>query len=201
MVRHTNGEPVDLGPWVGFPVAQVPRPVVLLSPPVQLGEGFVDGDSKQAWLTGSVVTDVPLPAGVLELATASHSEQPAPTVLHISAVERCSGDFLCDRGPRPLRAYRLTADGLRGGCVVLDPDVDCWGRRGLIGRRQDARLVRPASNKTTSPSTSRRSAECSPSSTMQSSRNTKRASLGEPSPPSARSHRARQYPPSGSQDT
>jgi hypothetical protein len=126
MVRHADGGPADLDPWVGFPVTQVPRPVVLLSPPVQLGEGFVDGDSKLAWLTGSIVTDVPLPAGVLELVTDGHSEHSAPTVLHISAVERCSGDFLCDRGSRALPAYRLTADGLRAGCVVLDPDVDCW---------------------------------------------------------------------------
>jgi hypothetical protein len=122
----SDGEPVDLAPWLRFPVAEVPRPIVLLSSPVQLGQGFVDGDSKLAWLSGAVVADVPLPVGVLELATAGHSRQRAPAVLHISSVERCAAEFLCDRGLRRLPAYRLASSAFRGACVVLDPEVECW---------------------------------------------------------------------------
>lgn len=124
-----DGGAVDLGRWAAFPISQVPRPVVLLGPPVQLGQGFVDGASKLAWLSGSVVADVPLPMGLLELATEGHSEQPAPTVLHISSFERCEGEFLCDRGLRTLSAYRLSGDGLRDGCIVLDPALECWWPR------------------------------------------------------------------------
>lgn len=122
----SGSEPVDLGPWLRFPVAEVPRPIVLLSPPVQLGQGFVDEDAKSAWLSGAVVADVPLPVGVLELATAQHGNQRAPTVVHISSVERCTAAFLCDRGERLLPAYRLAASAFRDGCVVLDPNLECW---------------------------------------------------------------------------
>jgi hypothetical protein len=81
-----------------------------------------------AWLGGAVVADVPLPVGVLELATARQSNQRASTVLHIASAERCTAEFLCDRGLRLLPAYRLAASGFRDGCVVLDPDLECWWR-------------------------------------------------------------------------
>lgn len=124
--RWSADGPVDLRPWLRFPVTEVPRPVVLLSPAVEIDQGFVDGGSKAAWLSGAVVADVPLPPGVLGLAIGRQAEDLGPAVLHITAVERCVSEFLCDRGPRVLPAYRLGVSGSRDGCVVLDPDVQCW---------------------------------------------------------------------------
>lgn len=121
----SGGDALDLGPWLGFPMAEIPRPIVLLSPPVRLG-GFVDTASKEAWLTGAVVSEVPLPAGVLELATAGHTDGEAATVVHICSAERSETEFLCDRGPRRLPSYRLSSPALTSDCIVLDPEVECW---------------------------------------------------------------------------
>lgn len=120
-----GGDALDLGPWLIFPLAENPRPIVLLSSPVRLG-GFVDTASKEAWLTGAVVSDVPLPAGVLELATAGHADGEASTLVHISSAGRSEAEFLCDRGPRRLPAYRLASPALLSDCIVLDPEVECW---------------------------------------------------------------------------
>jgi hypothetical protein len=121
----TGGDALDLGPWLTFPMAEIPRPIVLLSSPVRLG-GFVDTASKEAWLTGAVVSEVPLPTGVLELATAGHTHGQASTVVHISSAERSEAEFLCDRGPRRLPAYQLSSPALLADCIVLDPEVECW---------------------------------------------------------------------------
>jgi hypothetical protein len=119
-------ETSDIEPWIGFPIDQKPRPVVLLDEPVQLGPGFIDVDSKRAWLAGAVEATVPMPAGVLDLVTHRSVDRTSSRVLTISAVEVVEAEFFCDRGPRLLPAYRLSVTGLIDRCVVLDPAVDCW---------------------------------------------------------------------------
>ena len=119
-------ESSDIEPWIGFPIDQTPRPVVLLDEPVQLGPGFIDDDSKRAWLAGAVEATLPMPAGVLDLVTHRSIDRTNSRVLTISAVEAVEAEFFCDRGPRLLPAYRLSVTGLIDSCVVLDPALDCW---------------------------------------------------------------------------
>lgn len=121
----TPGDP-DIEVWVDFPIDQTPRPVVLLDQPVHLSQGFIDVDSKRAWLAGAVEATLPMPAGVLDLVTRRSIDPTSSRVLTISAVEAVEAEFFCDRGPRLLPAYRLSVTGLIDSCVVLDPALDCW---------------------------------------------------------------------------
>jgi hypothetical protein len=115
--------------WESFPLLTSPRPVILLAPRVRHG-GAVDGASKIAWMQGAIDCDVALPAGVLELIGGHSRGQEADTRLRVTAVEHTTAEFLCDRGPRQLPAYRLEVTGLQGSCVVLDPQVECWWPHG-----------------------------------------------------------------------
>jgi hypothetical protein len=116
--------------WETFPVSASPRPVVLLDPRVDVQGGFVDGASKSAWIRGAIDFEVEPPPGVLERVVQAVRGAEATTRLRVTAIESTTEEFLCDRGPRPLPAYRLAVTGLRGCCVVLDPLVACWWPRG-----------------------------------------------------------------------
>ena len=112
--------------WAAFPVDGAPRPIVLLDDRVQLeGDGFVDDESKVAWLEGAIEAHSPTPSAVLALLP-TRRQGNTETVLRITGVIRTVAPFLCDRGPRSLPAYRLQMPGLHGSCVVLAPDVECW---------------------------------------------------------------------------
>jgi hypothetical protein len=128
VVVSAGGETADVPTgWAAFPVNGDPRPVVLLEEPVRIGGGgFLDGESKQAWLAAAVETDVPLPDGLLDLLRAGRPHQPTGRPLLITTVEATSAEFWCDRGPRRLAAYRLRITGMRQPCTILDPAVDLW---------------------------------------------------------------------------
>ncbi|MBE7195598.1 MAG: hypothetical protein INR66_24365 [Gordonia polyisoprenivorans] len=115
-------------PWVSFPVAGQPRPVIFLDGRVRIGAGgFTDGDAKVAFLNGAVDAKVPLPHTVLDLLRKDRSTTPPRLV--ITAVHRVRADFLTDRGPRPLPAYELHTSGTRQPIHVLDPDTEIWWPR------------------------------------------------------------------------
>ena len=69
---------------------------------------------------------MPLPYGLLDLLRAGRPHQAGVRPLLIKTVEATSAEFWCDRGPRPLAAYRLRITGMRQPCTVLDPEIDLW---------------------------------------------------------------------------
>jgi hypothetical protein len=92
---------------------------------VHLGPGFVDGNSKEAYLAGAVTADVDLPDGLLAFLAGGrhgHAERPLRAV----GVRPVLASFLCDRGPRDLPAFAVEVTGMRQPCVVLDPSVEIW---------------------------------------------------------------------------
>jgi hypothetical protein len=125
-MRRRKSEDSARRRWETFPMSVSPRPVVLLDSRVHLAAGFVDGDSKVAWVRGAIDSDITMPSGVLERML-QHSRGPkVVTRLRVTGVEPTTAPFLCDRGPRELAAYRVAVTGLKESCVVLDPEVDCW---------------------------------------------------------------------------
>jgi hypothetical protein len=112
--------------WAAFAVDGAPRSIVLLDDRVQLdGGGFVDDESKMAWLDGAIEAHSPTPNAELALLP-SRRQGDTETILRITGVTRTVAPFLCDRGPRSLPAYRLQMTGLQGSCVVLAPEAECW---------------------------------------------------------------------------
>jgi hypothetical protein len=113
------------GRWAAFPISAAPRPIVLLDLRARIEGGFVDGDSKMAWLEGAIDTGLPLSPDVLAVLPPRRQGR-ARTTLTISDATAVTAPFRCDRGPQALPAYRLQVTGLNGSCVVLSPEVDCW---------------------------------------------------------------------------
>ena len=113
--------------WAQFPVEARPRPVILVGPPVRLPEGgFVDGDAKTAFMHSGVAAAVPVPDRVVEMLRERPESDPAVDPLPITAATRVEREFWTDRGIRVLPAYELAVNGMRGPCLVLDPDVPVW---------------------------------------------------------------------------
>jgi hypothetical protein len=124
-VSGRRGREGEIQQWESFPLEQRPRPVILLDQPVKLRAGFVDSESKMAFLRGQVEASIPMPVGVLELLRpprAAGRSRPLPIV----DLQPTEALFQTDRGPRPLPAYRFTMTGLLEPGIVLDPDVDVW---------------------------------------------------------------------------
>jgi hypothetical protein len=111
--------------WAGFPVDAAPRPIVLLEARVRIEGGFIDDESKIAWMEGAIASDGAVPAALLALLPTRRQASP-PTVLTITGVTSTAAPFWCDRGPRELPAYRLQVTGLQGACAILAPVVVCW---------------------------------------------------------------------------
>jgi hypothetical protein len=92
---------------------------------VRIEGGFIDGDSKSAWLAGAIEPGAFVPSAVSALLPPRGPAR-AQTVLTITDCVPMIAVFRCDRGPRGLPAYRLSVTGLRGFCLVVSPNVECW---------------------------------------------------------------------------
>lgn len=113
-----------LAEWADFPADATPRPIVFLDQPVRIGEGgFVDGESKRAYLAGAIEASVPLPSGVLDLLVGGRTSEEDASPLQVTGVDALDAPFMTDRGPRDLSAYRVEMTGLRQPCMVLDPRI------------------------------------------------------------------------------
>jgi hypothetical protein len=81
-----------------------------------------------AYLNGQIESAIPVPDAVLRALPPSPntvlSGRPAPPPLLIQSVTHSETEFLTDRGPRRLPAWRLHAADVLGAIWVLDPDVD-----------------------------------------------------------------------------
>ena len=120
--------------WSEFPVGREPRPVVFLDSRVRVVRGFPDSASKLAWELGMLETRVAVPAAVMDRIRAQRvsmrGEVPSQVLpLVINQIERIEHPFVCDRGRRPLLAYRLGVSSMLGPCIVLDPEVELWWPR------------------------------------------------------------------------
>lgn len=114
--------------WSAFPVDENPRPLVLVESRVRVEQGFTTGPAKLAFVDGRVESTIKLPERVMD--TLRRRGHPArsvggePLMIHAAALEEI--EFLTDRGPQRLPAWRLSAEDALGAIWVLDPDVADW---------------------------------------------------------------------------
>lgn len=114
--------------WSAFPVDESPRPLVLVESRVRVERGFATGAAKLAFVEGRVETTVRLPEGVMD--SLRRRDRPTRSVggeaLTIGAATPDEADFVTDRGPQRLPAWRLSAQDALGCIWVLDPKVADW---------------------------------------------------------------------------
>ena len=124
----------DAARWAAFPSDVVPRPIVLLESRVRVEGGFVDSDSKLAWMAGGIELK-PLSPALSALLPRRRRAYGGP-ILTVTEVASTTAAFTCDRGPRQLEAYRLQVTGLYGFCIILSPTVECWWAVGQPDRQR-----------------------------------------------------------------
>jgi hypothetical protein len=120
--------------WGSFPVAQEPRPLVLLSERVR-PLGFPDGTTKEAFLNGAIEAESGFPRQVLEAMRLS-GRRSSEAVLIMSDATLEEFEFKTDRGQRLLPAWRVRAQGIHEPIWVLDPAIE-----GLIWKPTDKSMA------------------------------------------------------------
>ena len=126
-----RGAALDL--WREYPVTTRPRVPVLLGSRVSI-DGYADGEAKAAFLDGNFEVTVAVPLAVRRALPARRDHVTALPI-RVVAAERSSGSFDTDRGAQSFPAWQLTIEGLRGPCLVLDPDITGWWPAGPSGTR------------------------------------------------------------------
>lgn len=125
---------VALDRWSSFPVDEVPRPIVLAGPCIWSERDFEVEAQRTAFAHGVLRCIKPLPDEILQIAQVIR-KQAIPygnewiEPLDICSLTKGEADFLTDRGPRKLPAYRLGGHNFSGGIWVLHPGVlsQAWG--------------------------------------------------------------------------
>jgi hypothetical protein len=110
--------------WSSFPVNDDPRPLVINDFRVR-SSGFSSAEAKSAYMAGAVESDVELVAGLMDLLRPDPRPFDGPS-LRITAAALTVREFMTDRGPRQLPAWRLTIAGVAGPVTVFDPQVPDW---------------------------------------------------------------------------
>jgi hypothetical protein len=111
--------------WVDFPVDETPRPLVINDGGVAFDGSFPDEDSKLAFVSGTVVSEIDLAPGVLD-ALAPHRQVFDVPAVRVVAAERGVDEFGTDRGPRALPSWRVRIADIAEPFRVLDPTVRSW---------------------------------------------------------------------------
>jgi hypothetical protein len=115
--------------WSAFPVDRIPRPLVMVGERVVVEQGFKTGEAKRAFLERRIEWRVAVPPTVrdqLIRPTELRGQLSPGPPLVIAAADRDEKEFVTDRGPRRLPAWRLRADDALGPIWILDPDVADW---------------------------------------------------------------------------
>jgi hypothetical protein len=121
--------------WAAFPADRQPRPLILLSPAVQPGS-FPDGQTKMAFLQGSIEAAPDFPAQLLQALRG----QPRPwegSPLLLTSATPGEREFATDRGRKILPAWCVRARDVPAPIWVLDPATSCqsWQPPGQEFRR------------------------------------------------------------------
>jgi hypothetical protein len=114
--------------WSRFPITEKPRPLVLIGARVRAEGGFATGQAELAFVEGRLEAQASVPEGVLE-ALRQHGPRHSPRAgpaLVITDAQLAESEFLTDRGPQRLPAWRLTAEHALGPIWVLDHGVTAW---------------------------------------------------------------------------
>lgn len=129
--------------WATFPVSEVPRPLVLVGPPIVVKEGFA-GPSEIMFALGRVDEDESVPTDVLDiLRTPRHRVEHPPSRANVrvknARISTC--DFLTDRGPKQFVAWQMESEELVGPLWVLDPPIAslAWSPTSTSARRMEGR--------------------------------------------------------------
>jgi hypothetical protein len=138
--------------WDGFPVERAPRPLELMDSTIGPGRLPQLEHRKQVLGARRVVSEVELPAGLLEQLQPEYPSDREP--VRVTSVRRVWPEFRTDRGHRPLPAYRLDLAGEQwppgqapspklegvgfGAMHVLDPwtEARLWWPERLSARRR-----------------------------------------------------------------
>lgn len=129
--------------WSRFPVAEVPRPLVLVGSIVRESGGFDSGAAKIAYLDGAIDDVEVLPHGLYE--SMCPRVRPSRSGLRLSevAVRSVYAPFLTDRGDQDLPAWEVTLSHLDGVVTILDPRTvaRAWHPDGLASTTQPGPFV------------------------------------------------------------
>jgi hypothetical protein len=134
-------DPLDL--WHRFPVAEVPRPLVLVGAVVRESGGFDSGEAKIAYLEGAIDEVDVLPAGLYD----SMCPRPRPSGsgfrLRVVEVRSVLATFLTDRGDEDLPAWEVSLSHLDGVVTILDPPTvaRAWHPEGWSATTQPGPFV------------------------------------------------------------
>lgn len=114
-------DPLDL--WSGFPVAEVPRPLVLVGSVVRESGGFDSGEAKVAYLEGAIDGVEVLPAGLYDSMCPRLRPNRSGFRLRVVAVRSVVAPFLTDRGDEDLPAWEVSLSHLDGVVTIVDPQT------------------------------------------------------------------------------
>jgi hypothetical protein len=112
-------DPLEL--WNRFPVAEVPRPLVLVGGIVRESGGFDSGAAKIAYLDGAIDEVEVLPPGLYESMCPQIRPSRSGLRLRVVAVRSVGAPFLTDRGDQDLPAWEVTLSHFDGVVTILDP--------------------------------------------------------------------------------
>jgi hypothetical protein len=95
---------------------------------VMVENGFDRGEAKVAFLEGRIEWAVTVPESVRSALwyTSRERESRAGASLRIVDADKGETQFVTDRGPLRLAAWRLHAEHARGPIWILDPDIRRW---------------------------------------------------------------------------
>ena len=120
-LRAMAGVSDPLGLWDLFPVAEVPRPLVLVGDTVRERGDFDSGAAKLAYLDGAIDNVEVMPSALYESMCPHRRPRRSARRLSVIAVRSVDAPFLTDRGDQDLAAWEVTLSHFDGVVTVLDP--------------------------------------------------------------------------------
>jgi hypothetical protein len=129
--------------WSQFPVAGVPRQLVLVGSIVRESGGFDSGAAKIAYVDGAVDELEALPTGLYEAMCPRLRPSSGGLRLRVVAVHSVIAPFLTDRGDRDLPAWEVTLTHFDGVVTILDPATaaQAWHPEGWSSTTQPGPAV------------------------------------------------------------
>lgn len=129
--------------WSQFPVAEVPRPLVLVGSIVRESGGFDSDAAKIAYLDGAIDEIEALPTDLYEAMCPRLRPSSSGLRLRVVAVRSVLAPFLTDRGDRDLLAWEVRLTHFDGVVTILDPatGAQAWHPEGWSSTTQPGPAV------------------------------------------------------------